>query len=186
MTGLTVARSELVLGGQRSGKSRRAELLAGSWLAADASRRAIFIVTAQAGDGEMQSRIARHRADRAERLPRAKTVESPIALAESIALHASPATLLVVDCLTLWLVNRYPVDEAAMALATEKLALAVESAAGPVVLVSNEIGLGVVPMGREVRAYVDALGRLNQRIAVACARVTLVAAGLPLTLKDSA
>ena len=185
-TGSTVARSELVLGGQRSGKSRRAELLAAAWLAGDASRRAVFIVTAQAGDAEMQSRIARHQADRAERLPRAETVEAPVALAEAIALHAGPAALLVIDCLTLWLVNRYPVDESVMEHATESLALAVENAAGPVVLVSNEIGLGVVPMGREVRAYVDALGRLNQRIASACARVTLVAAGLPLTLKDSA
>ena len=185
-TALTVARSELVLGGQRSGKSRRAELLAAAWLAGDDSRRAVFIVTAQAGDGEMQSRISRHRADRAERLPRAETVEAPVALAEAVALHASPAALLVVDCLTLWLVNRYPVDEGLMEQAAESLAIAVENAAGPVVLVSNEIGLGVVPMGREVRAYVDALGRLNQRIASACARVTLVAAGLPLTLKDSA
>ena len=182
----TVARSELVLGGQRSGKSRRAEQLAAAWLAADAAHRAVFIVTAQPGDGEMQSRIDRHRADRAERLPRAGTVEAPLALAQAIADHSDAATLLVIDCLTLWLVNRYPVDEAAMATATENLAVAVQHAAGPVVLVSNEIGLGVVPMGREVRAYVDALGRLNQRIASACARVTLVAAGLPLTLKDIA
>jgi adenosylcobinamide kinase/adenosylcobinamide-phosphate guanylyltransferase len=186
MTALTVARSELVLGGQRSGKSRRAELLAAAWLACDVSRRAVFIVTAQAGDGEMLSRIERHRADRAERLPRAETVEAPIALAEAVTEHSMPATLLVIDCLTLWLVNQYPVVETDMEKATETLALAVENAAGPVVLVSNEIGLGVVPMGREVRAYVDALGRLNQRIASACARVTLVAAGLPLTLKDIA
>ena len=182
----TVAPSELVLGGQRSGKSRRAELLAAAWLAADAAHHAVFIVTAQPGDGEMQSRIERHRADRAERLPRASTVEAPLALAEAISGQSDAATLLVIDCLTLWLVNQYPIDETAMEAATETLALAIGNAAGPVVLVSNEIGLGVVPMGREVRAYVDALGRLNQRMAAACARVTLVAAGLPLTLKDTA
>lgn len=181
-----VARSELVLGGQRSGKSRRAEQIAAAWLAADAAHHALFIVTARSGDGEMQSRIERHRADRAERLPRAGTVEAPLALAEAVQREGDAATLLVIDCLTLWLVNQYPIDEAAMEAATEILALAVENAAGPVVLVSNEIGLGVVPMGREVRAYVDALGRLNQRMAAACARVTLVAAGLPLTLKDTA
>jgi adenosylcobinamide kinase/adenosylcobinamide-phosphate guanylyltransferase len=186
MTVVTVARSELILGGQRSGKSRRAEGLAGVWLAADVRHQAVFIVTARAGDGEMLSRIERHRADRAERLPRAETVEAPITLAQALTEHTSPTTLLVIDCLTLWLVNQYPVDETAMERATETLAQAVENAAGPVVLVSNEIGLGVVPMGREVRAYVDALGRLNQRIASACARVTLVAAGLPLSLKDIA
>lgn len=186
MSVLTVARSELVLGGQRSGKSRRAEQLAAAWLAADATHRAVFIVTAQPGDDEMQARIERHRADRAERLPRAGTVEAPLALAQAVAEQSGADTLLVIDCLTLWLVNQYPIDEADMETATETLARALEAAAGPVVLVSNEIGLGVVPMGREVRAYVDALGRLNQRIASSCARVTLVAAGLPLTLKDIA
>ncbi|MCZ2495217.1 adenosylcobinamide-phosphate guanylyltransferase [Xylophilus sp. Kf1] len=183
-----VARSELVLGGQRSGKSRRAEQLAAAWLTADAAHRAVFVVTARDADGdaEMRSRIERHRADRAARLPRAQTLEAPLALAAAIVAQSDAGTLLVVDCLTLWLVNHYPIDEAAMDAAGETLALAVARAAGPVVLVSNEIGLGVVPLGREVRAYVDALGRLNQRMASACARVTLVAAGLPLTLKDTA
>jgi len=185
MTGSTPVASELVLGGQRSGKSRRAESLAEAWLAADAANRAAFVVTAEPGDSEMQARIDRHRADRAERLPRALTVEAPKALARAIARYSDARTLLVVDCLTLWLANLYPLDENAIGAETEELACAVAAAPGPVVLVSNEIGLGVVPMGREVRAYVDALGRINQRLAAVCARVTLVAAGLPLALKGN-
>jgi len=176
---------ELILGGQRSGKSRRAETLAEAWLAADAAHGAVFVVTAEAGDAEMAARIARHRADRAERLPRAGTVEAPAALAEAIARHSDAATLLVVDCLTLWLANLYLLDDAAIARQTEALAAAIAAAPGPVVLVSNEIGLGVVPMGRETRAYVDALGRINQRMAAVCRRVVLVVAGLPLALKGS-
>ncbi|QHI97048.1 bifunctional adenosylcobinamide kinase/adenosylcobinamide-phosphate guanylyltransferase [Xylophilus rhododendri] len=182
---MRVAGSELVLGGQRSGKSRRAEQLAQAWLAGDAGHRASFVVTAHGGDEEMQSRIERHRADRAERLPGAATVEAPRALAEAIAAHSRADTLIVVDCLTLWLANLHPLDESGIAQETDRLADAVAQAAGPVVLVSNEIGLGVVPMGREVRAYVDALGRINQALAAVCERVTLVAAGLPLVLKGS-
>jgi adenosylcobinamide kinase / adenosylcobinamide-phosphate guanylyltransferase len=99
----------------------------------------------------------------------------------------------VIDCLTLWLTNLLmPLDpaqamgEAEVSDAGEALCLAIAQAPGPVVVVSNEVGLGVVPMGREVRAYVDALGRLNQQVAGVCARVTLMAAGLPLALKGNA
>ena len=115
----------------------------------------------------------------------------------AIAQHSRADTLLVVDCLTLWLTHlrmppaaaeaeenpapaRMESDEAAMLL------IALQQAPGPVVLVSNEIGLGVVPLGREVRAFVDALGRLNQQVAAVCQRVTLMAAGLPLALKGGA
>ena len=105
--------------------------------------------------------------------------------------HSDGQTLVVVDCLTLWLTNLMmpadPVqalDEAGVLAAGEALCAAVAAAPGPVVLVGNEIGLGVIPLGREVRQFVDALGRLNQSVAAACERVTLMAAGLPLTLKD--
>ncbi len=179
-------RSELVLGGQRSGKSHHAEQRAQAWLAADPAHRVVFVATAEAGDGEMASRIDRHRADRAARLPRADTVEEPRALSATIAARSDARTLLVVDCLTLWLANLYPTDDADIAWKTETLAGVVAAAAGPVVLVSNEIGLGVVPMGRETRAYVDALGRINQRMAALCERVVLVVAGLPLVVKGSA
>jgi len=187
-----IARSELILGGQRSGKSRRAELLARDWLKAAPDHCAVMIATGQAWDEEMRERIARHQADRAVRVPGMLTVEEPVALAEALRQHSNGHTLVVVDCLTLWLTNRMmPADpaqalpEAAVVAAGEDLCAAIARAPGPVVLVGNEIGLGVIPLGREVRAFVDALGRLNQQVAAACERVTLIAAGLPLTLKGN-
>jgi len=185
-----IARSELILGGQRSGKSRRAELLARDWLAAATAHRAVMVATGQAWDQEMRERIARHQADRAARVPGMVTVEEPLALADVVRRHSDEKTLVVVDCLTLWLTNRMmPADpaqalgEEAVVASGEDLCATIAAAPGPVVLVGNEIGLGVIPMGREVRAFVDALGRLNQQVAAACERVTLMAAGLPLTLK---
>ena len=191
MADTRAARSELILGGQKSGKSRRSEMLAGQWLAASPSHQAVLIATAQPWDDEMRLRIARHQTDRAERVPGLRTVEEPLQLAQAIGQHSAPATLLVVDCLTLWLTNLLmPVDcerkqpVALMEQAqTTMLIEAISRAPGPVVLVGNEIGLGVIPLGREVRAFVDALGLLNQRVAAQCERVTLMAAGLPLTLK---
>lgn len=206
----TIARSELILGGQRSGKSRRAEMLAQDWLAQSADRRAVFIATGQAWDDEMRERITRHQQDRAERLPGMVTVEEPLALAQAIGQHSRSDTLLVVDCLTLWLTNllmpasphpnllpegegtdsalslweRAGVRAPGLAGQTTRLQESLRSAAGPLVLVSNEIGLGVIPLGRETRDFVDALGWLNQDMAQACQRVTLMVAGLPLTLKD--
>ena len=194
MTTLSVARSELILGGQRSGKSRRAERLAQAWLADSPDHGAVFIATAQAWDDEMRERIARHQRDRAERLPGMATVEEPLHLAQAIAQHSRSNTLVVVDCLTLWLTNRLmpaensqPKQPLSHDISGDiaMISGAIRGAAGPVVLVSNEIGLGVIPMGRETRAFVDALGWLNQDVAGACERVTLMAAGLPLTLKGS-
>lgn len=194
----SIARSELILGGQKSGKSRRAELLARDWLARSPGHRALLIATAQPWDGEMRARIARHQHDRAERVPGLATLEEPRDLAGAIARHSQPHSLLVVDCLTLWLTN-WTMPAGAETLDSEQkkaleldwqaqvaqFFIAIERAPGPVVLVGNEIGLGVIPMGREVRAFVDALGLLNQQAAQACQRVTLMAAGLPLTLKES-
>ncbi|MDO9115293.1 MAG: bifunctional adenosylcobinamide kinase/adenosylcobinamide-phosphate guanylyltransferase [Polaromonas sp.] len=192
MNKLFLVRSELILGGQRSGKSRRAERLAQGWLAQSPAHRAVLIATGQPWDDEMRERIARHQQDRAERVPGMSTIEEPLQLAQAITAHGSAQTLVVVDCLTLWLTNwlmpvevldknttaaQYPRAQAAMLLE------AIESCPGPLVLVGNEIGLGVIPLGREVRAFVDALGRLNQDVARACERVTLMAAGLPLVLK---
>ena len=228
---MSIARSELILGGQKSGKSRRAELLAQGWLAQSAAHRALLIATAQPWDDEMRARIARHQSDRAERVPGMATLEEPHDLAAALARHSRPDTLVVVDCLTLWLTHwLMPATEAgqeglaapgtsqqgcatppsipaAAPCGEEGAALqsgfkpnrpvaqawqaqcalfleAIEGAPGPVVLVGNEIGLGVIPLGCEVRAFVDALGLLNQQVAQVCARVTLMAAGLPLTLKD--
>jgi adenosylcobinamide kinase/adenosylcobinamide-phosphate guanylyltransferase len=186
-----MARSELVLGGQRSGKSRRAESLAQRWLADSTARRAVLLVTGEPGDAEMRERIARHQADRARRAPGLTTVEAPLALADALRHHSEAQTLVVVDCLTLWLTRlMMPLDpgqtwdEPAVNAASEALCQAIADAPGPVVLVGNEIGLGVIPIGSEVRRFVDALGRLNQRMAARCERVTLMVAGLPLTLKE--
>jgi len=203
---LSVTGRELILGGQKSGKSRRGELLAKTWLMQTPSHRAVLIATALAYDDEMRERIARHRVDRAVRAPGLRTVEEPVALAEAIAAHSTPDTLVVVDCLTLWLTHllmpmeaptghaasRDMPDESGIAMSAAavrsvtpitRLLDAVRNAPGPLILIGNEIGLGVIPMGREVRAFVDALGQLNQRVAEVCDRVTLMAAGLPLTLK---
>ena len=192
---MQVSRSELILGGQKSGKSRRAELLARDWLAQSPAHHALLIATAQPWDGEMRERIARHQRDRAERVPGLQTLEEPRDLATALEQHSTAHTMVVVDCLTLWLTNwLMPADpqdvEQKQPLAPDWQAQAAHffealtHAPGPVVLVGNEIGLGVIPMGREVRAFVDALGLLNQQVAQACERVTLMAAGLPLTLKE--
>lgn len=185
---------ELILGGQKSGKSRRAELLALHWLAHNPHHQALLIATAQPLDDEMRQRIARHQQDRARRVPGLRTHEEPLYLAQAIHSHSNANTLLVVDCLTLWLTNRlmpYATPGLAPnpAVAVDELSgsapllKAIQGAPGPLVLVGNEIGLGVIPLGREVRAFVDALGLLNQQVAQVCSRVTLMAAGLPLTLK---
>lgn len=185
----TIAPRELVIGGQKSGKSRRAEALAAQWLAADGRHRAVLVATATAADEEMRARIERHRRERSQRVPGLVTIEEPLALARALARHSAPDTLVLVDCLTLWLTQQMfpphgePFQEGAVSVAVDALVTALQRAAGPVVLVSNEIGLGVIPMGREVRAFVDALGALNQRVAAVCERVTWMAAGLPMTLK---
>ena len=190
--GLTIARSELILGGQKSGKSRRAEQLASAWLAQSPQHRAVLIATAHAGDDEMRERIGRHRQDRAERIPDMLTIEEPLALAEAITQHGNTQTLVLVDCLTLWLTNylfpsldfasNRPLAQDLPAQAATVL-IAIENSPGPVVLVSNEIGMGVIPMGQPTREFVDTLGRLNQDVAQVCERVTFMAAGVPLTLK---
>ena len=194
-------RSEFILGGQRSGKSRRAELLARDWLVQSPDHKAVMIATAMAWDDEMKDRIARHQLDRAERVPGMTTVEEPVNLGEAIQTHSKPQTIVVVDCLTLWLTNllmphedverslknrlNLPPGQEIQAQAASLL-IAIKNAPGPVILVGNEIGLGVIPMGRETRDFVDALGRLNQEVAAVCERVTFMAAGLPLTLKGQA
>ncbi|MCO4088347.1 MAG: bifunctional adenosylcobinamide kinase/adenosylcobinamide-phosphate guanylyltransferase [Limnohabitans sp.] len=190
---MNITHSEFVLGGQKSGKSRRAEMLTSDWLSAAPSHRAVLIATAQPWDDEMRERIVRHQLDRARRVPGMATVEEPLALGAALRQHSAPHTMVVVDCLTLWLTNQLmPADPIQSAsadgwqTACHALCGAVAAARGPVVLVGNEIGLGVIPMGRDVRAFVDALGQLNQAVAAACDRVTLMVAGLPLVLKGAA
>jgi adenosylcobinamide kinase / adenosylcobinamide-phosphate guanylyltransferase len=185
---------ELILGGQKSGKSRRAETLAQQWLAVSPAHQAVLLATALPHDEEMRERIARHQADRAARVPRMQTVEEPLQLAAALTKYSAPNTMVVIDCLTLWLTNclmPYTSDNlepnrpAALAeyAGAAMFLVAIQKAAGPLLMVSNEIGLGVVPLGPQVRAFVDALGCLNQQVAQHCERVTLMAAGLPLHLK---
>ena len=185
------ARSVLIVGGQKSGKSARAEQLAAAWLAASTDHEAMLIATALAGDSEMQARIERHRQQRRERVPAMQTLEEPRRLAQMLTEHSLSKRMLVIDCITLWLTHlMMPVDtgqpvmspEEAL-LQTDILCLAIASAAGPVVLISNDIGAGVIPMGAEVRAFVDTQGLVNQRLAAACERLTWMVAGQALIVK---
>lgn len=183
---------ELILGGQKSGKSRTAELRAAAWLAARPGHEAVLVATAVAGDAEMVERIARHRADRALRVPGLQTVEVAAGLAGALRQASAPHRFVVVDCLTLWLtqlampLHGAPADAASLAAERRALCAALAEAPGPVVLVSNEIGLGVAPMSREARAFVDALGLLHQAVAERCERVTLMVAGCALAVKGPA
>lgn len=182
---------ELILGGQKSGKTRAAQARAAAWLERD-GHEAVLIATAQAHDAEMAERIARHRADRAVSVPRMLTHEEPRELARAVASLASPQRLVVVDCLTLWLTQiAMPLHGEAPGAAhiealIDALVQAITESRGPLVLVSNEIGLGLSPLGAEARRFVDALGMLHQRVAAACERVTLVVAGCEWPLKGGA
>jgi adenosylcobinamide kinase/adenosylcobinamide-phosphate guanylyltransferase len=163
----------LVLGGARSGKSRFAEGL----LAAHAGRR-IYLATAEPGDEEMRARIADHRQRRGEGW---RTVEAPLDIAAAIRDAGDDAVLL--DCLTLWLANLMAAGRD-IGEATEDLGKALAHVRAPVVLVSNEVGLGIVPDNPLARAFRDHAGRLNQTMAALATRVFFLAAGLPMTLKD--
>ena len=165
----------LVLGGARSGKSRHAEALA----CASGLERG-YIATATPFDAEMAARIACHRADRAS--AGWVTIEEERALADVIAREARSDRVLLVDCLTLWLNNLFFANDDIEA-AQASLIAALEAAKGPVILVSNEVGLGLVPETTLGRNFRDAQGRLNQAVAAVATNVVFVAAGLPLRLK---
>lgn len=168
----------LILGGARSGKSALAERMAMA-----SGHEVIYIATAQAHDDEMAARIAHHRSRRPVRW---QIVEEPLALAETLKTHARPGRCVLVDCLTLWLSNLLG-DEDPSRFETERGALLnlLPSLTGQVLLVSNEVGLGVVPLGELTRRFVDEAGRLHQALAAKCETVLFVAAGLPLALKGS-
>lgn len=169
---------QMILGGARSGKSRLAEQLA-----AASALPVVYIATSQAlgVDAELSERVALHR----QRRPREwGLVEEPLALAAVLRAEARAERCLLVDCLTLWLTNLL-LDADPQRLASERQALldCLAELPGQIIFVSNETGLGVVPMGELTRRYVDAAGLLHQALAERCDRVVLTVAGLPLTLK---
>jgi adenosylcobinamide kinase / adenosylcobinamide-phosphate guanylyltransferase len=163
----------LVLGGARSGKSAYAERLIGD--------RGLYLATAEAGDAEMAARIREHRRRRGMGW---ETVEEPLDLAGALERHTGADRAVLVDCLTLWLSNLMAAERDVEA-ETQRLIERLGALPCPLVLVSNEVGLGIVPVTPLGRAFRDHAGRLNQRVAAAADRVIFVAAGLPLTLKDA-
>ena len=182
------AKRHLVLGGARSGKTRFA-LDEAMRLAAERDCGVVYIATAEARDDEMTCRIARHRTERPAHW---RTIEAPLRLADAIASVAS-SSVVVVDCLTLWLSNAlltdfdeaYPLaDCPTWSLEREALLADLPRNDGAVVLVSNEVGSGIVPPSPLARRFQDEQGWLNQEVARICDKVTLVVAGLPLTAKE--
>jgi adenosylcobinamide kinase/adenosylcobinamide-phosphate guanylyltransferase len=165
----------LVLGGARSGKSRYAEALVEGQPGA-----CIYLATATAGDAEMAERIRRHRARRGARW---RTVEAPLELAAILSREAGPGRAVLVDCLTLWLSNLMAAGRN-VEQATRDLGEALPRLGGPAVLVSNEVGLGIVPDNALARAFRDHAGRLHATIATLAQSVVLTVAGLPLAVKS--
>lgn len=168
---------ELVLGGARSGKSRFAE----ARVVAQGLEKH-YVATAQALDDEMQARIRHHQAGRGDAWV---LHEEPIALATTIEQHAKNSRVILVDCLTLWITNCLLHRDAGLWLAErERFLHSLTEAQGNIVMVSNEVSWGIVPMDALSRRFVDETGRLHQDIAAIADRVTLVVAGLPQTLKS--
>lgn len=176
---MTDASVTLVLGGARSGKTRHGLALAESHRESGLST--IYIATAQAHDDEMQDRIDKHKQERDSQWT---TVDAPLDLAGAVATHSRTDTCLLIDCLTLWATNLL-LGEHEIEAESDRLVSALKNARGPVILVSNEVGLGIVPENKLARQFRDIAGRLNQDIAIAADRVIFVAAGLPLVLKGN-
>lgn len=170
---------QLILGGARSGKSRLAEKLA-----SESGLGVIYIATSQPLDGEMNQRVELHRQRRPDNWG---LIEEPVGLARVLKQSATPDSCLLVDCLTLWLTNLLMLDDP-QRLAQEREALldCLAELPGEIIFVSNETGLGVVPLGELTRRYVDEAGWLHQALADRCQRVVFTVAGLPMTLKGSA
>jgi adenosylcobinamide kinase / adenosylcobinamide-phosphate guanylyltransferase len=182
--------AELIIGGARSGKSLLAERRATA-----SGLRVVYVATARAEDAEMARRVAHHQSRRSSDW---SNVEQPIHLAATLQQQAGEHTCLLVDCLTLWLSNLFLAGRAALqaeageavdcpllAAETQQLCDVLPTLPGRVILVSNEVGSGIVPMHPVSRLFADEQGRLNQRIAALATRVTLTVAGLPLELKQS-
>lgn len=169
---------ELILGGVRSGKSRLAERHA-----LDSGLPVTYLATATAQDDEMRQRIAHHQTHRPGHW---QLIEEPFALAAVLQRHASANHCVLVDCLTLWLTNLLCAeDEARLRQEVAALLEVLPNLPGRIILVSNETGMGVVPLGELTRRYCDEAGRLHQAVAQCCERVILTVAGLPLIVKGN-
>jgi len=175
---LTLRESCIVIGGCRSGKSRYAQAYAES-ISPD---RRIFVATCVPNDEEMRDRIARHRLQRDASWT---TVETPIQLPEAITAHSRKAAVVLADCLTLWITNllMQPAEAAFIEEHIEKLAEAVRLADCPVILVSNEVGTGIVPENKLARQFRDLVGLANQRLAACADKVVWIVAGIPVRIK---
>lgn len=182
--------TNLIFGGARSGKSAFAEQMARRLI--EGRQEVLYLATARAGDAEMQERIAHHRARRPAEWG---TLEQSLELGATIMAHSRTDNIILVDCLTVWLSNLLFSEEAdfpeiglitpppQFALQRQALLNALVQAPGQIILVSNEVGMGIVPMGAVSRWFVDEAGRLNQSVAAIADNVVWVAAGLPLYLK---
>ncbi|WP_419911262.1 bifunctional adenosylcobinamide kinase/adenosylcobinamide-phosphate guanylyltransferase [Hoeflea sp.] len=174
MTSPSGTRCVLVLGGARSGKSAFAEAQVEK-----SGLEAVYLATGRSFDAEMDARIRQHQARRGSQW---RTIEEPLSLAETLAEHSGDDKAVLVDCLTLWVTNLM-MAERDVAQESSSLAACLGDCRGLVVLVSNEVGLGIVPDNAMARAFRDHAGRLHQMIAAHCDEVYLLAAGLPLKMK---
>jgi adenosylcobinamide kinase / adenosylcobinamide-phosphate guanylyltransferase len=181
---------ELILGGTKSGKSSHAQARAQDWLRTPGAQ-ALLIATALPLDAQMQARIQRHQQERVEHMPALSVVEEPYHLAQAITQHSAPQRLLLVDCLTLWLTQWFmpapacsgQIDAVQAQQQPALLLQALKQAKGPVVMVSNEISLGVMPLSAEMRVFMDVLGSLHQDVGRLCSSVTLMVAGIAWPVK---
>jgi adenosylcobinamide kinase/adenosylcobinamide-phosphate guanylyltransferase len=176
---------ELVIGGARSGKSTYAEQCAKNYSEQNKNLESevLYIATATAGDDEMTMRIAHHKQSRPDSW---QTVEEPVKLAALLEKFNQPSNFLIVDCLTLWLTNLFSLDPEQKQREIDSLLTTLPGITSSVIFVTNEIGMGVVPLGETTRQFVDEAGRLHQLIAGQCHRVTQMVAGIPNIIKDVA
>lgn len=171
------ASSWLILGGARSGKSCYAETLA-----RESGKAVCYIATAQVFDDEIAARVTRHQQDRPAHWT---TIEEPISLASTFKLNSTADNCLLVDCLTMWIMNLLELNDAQqMQAAIDDFLQVLPRLPGDIILVSNELGMGVIPMGKLSRDFVDEAGRLHQQIAQVVSNVHLIVAGLPMKIKE--
>jgi len=165
---------ELVIGGARSGKSAYAEQCA-----KDSKLTVRYVATATAGDAEMQQRIAQHKNSRCSDW---QTIEEPVHLGKVLAVQAD--VFVIVDCLTLWMTNILGLESKQYEKEIDHFFATIETITTPIIFVSNEVGMGVVPLGEQTRRFVDESGRLHQRLARQCQRVTQMIAGIENRIKN--